>query len=973
MRQALWLALPIIALYAPLAEASETGDMRGKVVDESGAAVVGALVQASGPNLPGVMETTTDKGGFFSVFNMPVGAHEVLISADEFGPTRLLVTVRLGETVNIPISMSKSSVQEVVIVEADTPVIDTSKSSLSTELTNEVLQNLPVARSYQQAVQMLPGIYGRVDTINGDPGTGNPSVRGEGAYGNNYYVDGISTRDPATKTFGSDVQFDSIKSIQVYTDGAPAEFGQATGMMVNVVTKDGGDEHHGTAAYYLSMHASGGQYDILDVEVAEEVPTDKRKFMTHELALTVGGPIVKEKLWYYVALQGNLGWTRFEGQDPASDPQVGRGIAGFGKVTWFATPDLTFQYQLNGDGNTSLNRISNPLVSADAQEKYVSHGINHILTAKWRPLPTGELQFKASYLPINVNVVPQVGDVKDVRFQNITTGQQFGNGDSFDYNQRTRLGGQLEYTQLANFGGSHRIKTGLEYWSLRDERDLVFTGGEGTVPGPFMYQGEMQYEDGYDYGGIVYLTDPDNGLPCDTDTNGDGLLDNCYGFTTYQNVGALGHRGSVFGFYVQDDYRPIPQLTINAGFRIDTETLFQNQGQKVIGAVMPAPRIGVAWDVTDDSKTLISANFGRYYDVAGNGFAGWADTRSAFVFGTFRNGADGYFATNIQDPAANPLVYCTDQSLDDYVHHLIDDYGYDQESADAERGVAESYCGDKGLKPYHMDKLAIAVEREIIPHLSIGLRGIWSQTANLPEDLDINLDTWVIANTPAKRRDYRALEFTVKKNFHKGWAALASYTLSESKGHMPGQFELASGGSSGSDGNNVGVYLDDIHDPDTRAFFYDNGFGWLNDGLAGLGTTSDTAGYYGYLPYHSFHQVKVNGFYTFDFGTTLGVVYEYNSGRAWQKRGLVDLYGDYYSFPEGRGTRFMPAVHYIDFRVGHRLALPNNQTVELNIDLFNLPDLRTPVTYYENDNESFGKTMFRQAPRSVRFGAKYTF
>ncbi|MEZ4238256.1 MAG: Plug domain-containing protein [Myxococcota bacterium] len=100
----------------------------------------------------------------------------------------------------------------------------------------DTIQNLPVGRSFASVVNTIPGVSGRVDTQNGGSG-GSPSVRGEGGYGNNYMIDGVSTRDPATKTSGAGVNFDAIEEIQVYTDGAPAEYGQFTGMMVNVVTR----------------------------------------------------------------------------------------------------------------------------------------------------------------------------------------------------------------------------------------------------------------------------------------------------------------------------------------------------------------------------------------------------------------------------------------------------------------------------------------------------------------------------------------------------------------------------------------------------------------------------------------------------------------------------------------------------------------------------------------------------------------
>ncbi|MBW1877279.1 MAG: TonB-dependent receptor, partial [Deltaproteobacteria bacterium] len=459
MRWALWLAVPVVAMYASVAEAGETGDLRGKVADEAGQAIAGATVTVSGPSLAGVRTAVTADDGTFRIFSLPPGAHEVMAEATDHQPVRMLVTVRLDETVSIPVTLTESTIQEVVVVEAEQPVIDATRSAISTELDNELLQSLPVGRGYQAAVNILPGVYGRVDTDAGGPGAGNPSVRGEGEYGNNTYIDGISTRDPATKTFAMDLQYDTIESIQVYTDGAPAEFGQATGMMVNVVTKDGGDEHHGTVGAYYSQHAwFDSEYDILSLEEGEEVPTRKRTFNNIEIPLTVGGPIVKEKLWYYAALSLGRNSGLLEGADPETDdPRLTYSGAGFGKLTWFPTPDLTFQYQINVDG-MRRNNLNNPLLYAqEAQQDRRDLSMGHILTAKWRPYATGEFELKASYLDNYINVVPSSG-TKDVpQFHNIETGEYYGNSDNYDYNDRTRMGAALDFTQLLeNVGGDHR-------------------------------------------------------------------------------------------------------------------------------------------------------------------------------------------------------------------------------------------------------------------------------------------------------------------------------------------------------------------------------------------------------------------------------------------------------------------------------------------------------------------------------------
>lgn len=968
--------VPLVAMVSIEAQAAETGSIRGTITGADGAPIAGATVTLTGKHISGELTIESDADGDFKFLTLPVGDHELLVIVPNMAPVRVRVTVRLDETVTVPVQVTQSEAGEEIIVEAEQPVIDTSRSAVSTELSSVQLQNLPVGRSYQDVVNMLPGVSGRVDTQNGGPGNGNPSVRGEGQYGNNYMVDGISTRDPATKTFGANVNFDAIESIQVYTDGAPAEFGQATGMLVNVVTKSGGDEHHGTAAYYFSKNAGSGTYDILNLESGEEEPKEKRKFYGHSLALTAGGPILKEKIWYQGAVTLSMDEIKFEGLDP-EQPYKGRGYQFLGKLTWFATPDFILQYELNGSGSELENYETSGLYSSDAQANKTSGGIGHILTGRFRPDALTEVELKGSYLPINVNVVPASGDEEAPSFVNLDTGEYYGNYDSFDYNQRTRAGGSFKITRgLENAGGDHKIKVGGEFWNLLSTRTIEHTGAPdgGAVEDP---------------GGYQYWASADAGRPCDDRS---GFTD-CFGYTEYVDVGALGTRGSIMGGFIQDDWSPVDGLTANLGVRFDSETLFANiseddkKGEKVLSAPMPAPRAGLAWDVTGDNKTLVSFNAGRYYDLNGNTFADWASTRSANVYREYQYNPeiDDYELVWEQDPATNPLVYCTEDSLAKYKDHLINDYGYDEESAEAERSMTwTDWCGEKTLKPYHLDKFVLGFEREIVPNLAVGVRGIMSMTRNLPEDIDVNLDTWVIANPDSlpgadekgyvgKRRDYKALEFTMEKKFDGRWSALVSYTLSEAKGHSPGQFEIASGGQTGSNGNGVGVYMDDISDPDSRAFYYDVGYGWLVDGLAGLGTAYDDAGYYGYLPYHAFHNVKINGFYSFPFGTTLGAVYEYSSGNAYQKRGLVPLYGDYFSFPEGRGTRMMPSLHYIDFRVAHKVDLGNGRSVEGIIDLFNLPDLEGVVTRYENDNESFDKAMFRQAPRSARLGLKVTY
>lgn len=964
------LFLVPVAITCSIAQAAETGAVRGQVLDESGTPIPGATVVITGADVAGERVVTTDAKGEFRMLSLSPGPKNVMVKKEGFAPTRYNVIIRLDETAFVPVTLKLvGGAGEEIIIEETMPVVDTTRTAVSTQMTTELLANVPVGRSYQSAVNMVAGVSGRVDTQNGGPSTGNPSVRGEGQYGNNYMVDGISTRDPSTNTFGSNVNFDAIQEIQVYTDGYPAEFSNATGMLVNVVTKDGGNEHFGSAGYFTELPASGGEYDIYNAATGEVEATEKRDFWYNELSLTAGGPVIKDKLWYFASISLNNDTVQYEALPPET-PYVDRGLQGLAKLTWFITPDLSVQYQISPSFSNTSNYETGGLYATEAQATREDNSMNHIVTTRWRPSEMNELELKATGWRTEINVVPSSGVEGSDEFMTPAVrdenGYYTGNYDSADYNTRQRAGVSLKYTQLVNdFLGDHKFKLGAELFRTASSRELVYTGGsmdsalnaDGTADDGAVAD---YLAEGYGYGYLLY-GDAASGYPCTPEAN----YTDCAGYRQSVNVGPLSNTADLLGFFLQDDWTFKP-ITLNLGARLDHESLQQNAGTTIMDSWMIAPRLGLAWDVTQDSKTLFSVNAGRYYDNAGTTFSQWANTRSANIYREYAaDGEGGYDLVWEQNPTANPLVYCTEESLD----QLVSLGSYTQEDADA---IWKDYCDESELRPHHMDKVVVGLKREIVPLFALGLKGIYSKTTDLAEDIDYDYATWVVANPENKFRMYRALELTAERKYDGVWQLLASYTLSEAKGHMPGQSEISSGGQTGSSGNEVGVYLDDINDPQTRTDFYGYGYGWFLDGLAGLGREGDES-YYGYLPYHSFHSAKLAGSYTLPFGTTIGAVYEFDSGHAWQKRGYVALYGDYFSFPEGRGTRFMPPVHYINLRAAHKFEFGSGNSVEGAVDVFNVPDFETPITYYENEGDGFGSPMYRQSPRAIRVGLTYTY
>jgi len=986
--------LAYLAVDVQVAQAVETGSISGNVVDETGVPVPGAEVSLSGTQVAGERKVTTPEDGVFRFDGLAPNNYTLIVTFKGAVIARAEVRVSLNTTTNVPIPAKMGGVSEEVQVIGFKPVVDTTTSGFSTSLSEDAIQNLPVGRSYQDVINTLPGVSGRIDNQNGGPGNGNPSVRGEGQYGNNFLIDGVSTRDPATKTFGANVNFDAIQDIQVYTDGAPAEFGQFTGMVADVVTKDGGDENHGSAAVFYGQHAwFEPKYDIYNPTDGKEEPTQKGEFRSPSLSLTAGGPIVKEKLWYFASLDAGYNWARPEGLPEKSPAIVNYGVDPMVKLTWFPTTQWTLRYIFAGDYTPSPTYDAGPTVSEAATSDRLDFYQSHRLTATFAPNDRNTLELRLGYLDSSINIHPTSGD-QETASRLDASGVLQDNATQTDLNSRKRIGGSLNYTLfLANALGSHKWKAGADFWSLSSTRDIQNTGEQDiqwidTSGKPDPKQPKVPV--GASYSGSTLDLDgdgvPETSLPCTKPDHSDCAF---VQYTT--NVGPITDGETTWSAFLQDDWAPIKQLTFNLGVRLDVENGRSNEGEGIetqdpkefnlpedqrskpvpLGSlVMPAPRLGFALDPFGNGKSKVSGFYGSFYDIEGSNLWQWSDTASAAGYVKEQNDGTGKFNwVATQDPTGNPSIYAT------------------------------------GLKPAREDKINIGIEREIFKNFSLALRGILSRTVNIPEDVDAIYPNFYIMNSPIKARYYRGLELVGNKWFDEVWQVLASVDVQESFGTSPGQFEIAPGENFGSDGNNVGVFLDDSGEKDLRADWYSGGENCstnaetgpagrpLNAGghwstpahgcsgllglFKGLGHSSvtdpdynDTAGFYGYMPYHSFVSAKINASYTAPFGATFGLVYEFDSGHAWQKGTLVTGYG-YDGFGQGRGSRFMPPVHYVDGRVAYTLGLgKEDRSLEATLDVFNIPGFAQAITYWSNAEPGFGSTLNRQAPRAIRIGAK---
>ena len=293
---ALTIAVPVMA--------QGTGGLRGTVLDKDGQPIVGATVSVSNPDLNISTGAATDAKGEFRIAPLPPGkGYSLTVSFPTMGKiTQSDIEVPANKMLVVPITLRPSKeLTETVKVTGTTDVVDTESTSTSTNISSEFIDQLPIlGRNYQDVLTLAPG----VTDVDGD---GNPNIHGARDTDVNTLVDGVSTVDPVTGQVGQQLNINSIQDVEVITSGASAEFDRAQGGFVRVSTKSGGNDFEGTFRFDWrgsvldgdgagidpsTLHGGLSEHGLRDLTFNDLLP-----------ALTVSGPIVKDKAWYFVSAE----------------------------------------------------------------------------------------------------------------------------------------------------------------------------------------------------------------------------------------------------------------------------------------------------------------------------------------------------------------------------------------------------------------------------------------------------------------------------------------------------------------------------------------------------------------------------------------------------------------------------------------------------------------------------------------------
>ena len=287
-------ALAAVLLFASSAMvwAQTTGRLQGQIVDAQGAVIPGVTVTVTSTALQGAQTQVTDGEGRFRFLALPPGTYSLKAELSSFQTVEQAnVEVGLDRTVTLPITMQLASVSASITVEASSPVIDTTSTTIGVSAKADIFNRLPVQRDVYSIARLAPGTT--------DDGVG-PAVLGSTGAENQYIIEGLNTTGVERAEKGKQLNFDFVEEIEVKTGGLPAEYGRATGGVINVITKSGGNIFRGSFFGFSEgggLQSNDNTADLRPATTTTVTDIDKK----WDFGFETGGFIVKDRLWFFGA------------------------------------------------------------------------------------------------------------------------------------------------------------------------------------------------------------------------------------------------------------------------------------------------------------------------------------------------------------------------------------------------------------------------------------------------------------------------------------------------------------------------------------------------------------------------------------------------------------------------------------------------------------------------------------------------
>jgi Carboxypeptidase regulatory-like domain len=990
-------ALATVAIgYPAAAQVTETGTIEVLVQDQGGLAIPGATVTATAADSVTKREAATDAEGRALLVGLaPSAQYVVTTELAGFRPTRNEnVLVRSGQTATLRISLAVGGVTEQVEVTADSPIVDTKSATTGQDITLQLTESLPTGRSYQSYLQLVPGVLPDDPQQPGNPASksgvnysdigGNVGVSSD----NFYYFNGINVTDPVSGTFGANLNTEIIQEQKVLTGGIPAEFVGTPGLLSSVITKSGTNAFHGSGNYFFQ------NADL----VAQNKNSANEEFSTFDAAFTIGGPVVRDKAWFFGS------YRRLEREDDVTTLDTQEYMRtvkneqdqGYAKGTYTPTRSDSVSFTFLNDPTDISGRRDRNLTNARDRAR-VQGGDNY--TLNYSRLQ-GPALIEAAYFVHN-GAVTDLSAIRagsdtviyrstDVRL--LTDEQRGGFGQDL-VNERDTKGvrGAIQYTW-----NRHTFKGGLEWQQNENFRNTTFLeptkfslnpglvglpASDISVTGAFSNR-DFNVNNTSDFGGLINTI---NSLPNRAqfytvfDANGDGTITSAemgprltfstinpatgtiqYDRTVQSSVGPQLTSSEGLSFFAQDQFT-INRLTLNVGVRAERWEHFATTGANIFTFDWElAPRLSATYDVLGDGRHKAYGFYGRYYDPVRNNMTNFAGTLTGSILEEqvfFSHPSLNQWATyRIRGGTTQQDAFFSPTTQTPYT----DDYsaGYEVDLG-RNMSFAANYTYRRTrdiLEDYDLALYAVS---------TTGSTALYPGPIDHPDSLWLGLDyfgydanpgsNFVLATLAGGERNYQGLDLVFRKRYSNNWQFLSSYTHNWAEGNTNSD-------------SNADFQGDDIF-LDPRA-----------------------PNQYATQPGLITNVFKVGGSYLFTKGIELGAAYRWNSGTIASRTFLASgrnlpIEGDAFEYAgitsvhwiadDAVGTLENPGWGQLDLRAQYKARFNAGLGAEFFVDIFNVFDnqesIRNQDVVAGSGGIAFGQPIRFNDPRRFFLGARLTF
>jgi len=830
------MLLALLACWADVLHAQGAGNasILGTVTDSGGAVIPGASLQVKNIATGRVQQVRTDEQGRYTIADLPIGNYEAQASVQGFQTTvRRGITLTVGAQAIVDFSLSVGQGQETVTVEADVSQIDTVSAAVSSYVSLKQINDLPLnGRNFTDLVALIPGVATGSQIGNGGQNLlygveQNFSVSGARAEGQAYLLDstniqGFWNHGSGSGVMGTTLGIEAIAEFSVLTNTYSAQFG-GNGAVVNAVSKSGTNEFHGSAYEFLRNSA---------LDARNFFDTVKPSFKQNQFGGSLGGPIKKDKLFFFVndeELRRSLGQTvvalvpdalahqgivnganvgvnaaikpildlyplpttnlgNSVGSIPQVDTQTGNENYLLGRIDYTISPkDSLFVRYVRDFGDTTMPFLGSPLPPRWPE---IGSTRNQFVTIEWRRVIS----------PSMLNLLR----FSFTRTRETDVQAKPDQASALNFFPERHQNGGVNITGLSSIGTSifapllevqNKFPVSDDFIWTHKAHNLRFGGSIDRVQSNFQQQG--WWGGFYTFPGLTAFL---QGTPSLFQGPEPGLTDSYRDF-----------REREFDLYIHDEWKALPKLTLNLGLRYEFVTNPTTNVHPLNAVTNPPfgtfervpnvfgenpatknfdPRIGIAYDPFGDHKTAIRAGFGMFYNpirarTYASGYYFNPPYALAFIpLPQFPNPFPGAL------PPPAQLV-----GVDYHPNHTPHMYQWNlniQRQLFQSTTLTVGYVGSRGLNLYAardinpvMPKIVDGVEVFGVP------RGA---TAGIVGNARLNPTAAALSSeAPVADSNYHSLQLGVSRRFSEGLQSQLSYTWSKCMDNASGTYGLEGG------------------------------------------------------------------------------------------------------------------------------------------------------------------------------------